>query len=304
MGTLDWMCEGADWPHRAASRFIEAGGLTWHVQDHAPQNGARGKPPRPIMLLIHGTGASSHSWRDLVPPLTGQFRLIVPDLPGHAFTSAFRGSHPSLPNMARALGALLEALKVAPDIIVGHSAGAAIAIRLALDGRVGARAIIGINAALLPFGGMAEQLFPPLARLLVLNPFVPRFFAWQAGDPGAVRRLIQSTGSRLDPEGLDFYRRLFRSHAHVEATLAMMAHWDLSSLRREIAGLAAPLSLIVGLNDRAVSPEDARAIRRLHPATRLNFMRQAGHLCHEEKPDETARLIGEIAGLAGLSQAA
>ena len=58
--TLSWDQDGHDWPNRDASRFVEAAGLTWHVQI-AGQG--------PVLLLLHGTGASTHSWRDLLPGL-------------------------------------------------------------------------------------------------------------------------------------------------------------------------------------------------------------------------------------------
>jgi len=52
--------DGADWPNRAASRKLRAGGVDWHVQILG-----RG----PTLLLLHGTGASTHSWRDVAPLL-------------------------------------------------------------------------------------------------------------------------------------------------------------------------------------------------------------------------------------------
>jgi magnesium chelatase accessory protein len=89
-------------------------------------------PPRDI-LLLHGTGASAHSWRDVAPALARHHRVIVPDLPGHAFTQRPPAAGLSLPGMAAALGALLQTLEATPAVIVGHSAGAAIAARMALD---------------------------------------------------------------------------------------------------------------------------------------------------------------------------
>ncbi len=129
--------EGRDWPNREASRFVAAGGLTWHVQE------AGEGPP---LLLIHGTGAATHSWRGLLPLLAQGFRVIAPDLPGHGFTDPL--PTPSLPRMAKALAALLSVLGVAPMVVVGHSAGAAILARLCLDGAVAPRLLVGLNAAL------------------------------------------------------------------------------------------------------------------------------------------------------------
>jgi magnesium chelatase accessory protein len=302
-GRLDWQRDGADWPHRAASRFVKAGGLNWHVQTFGTG---------PTLLLLHGTGASTHSWRDVVPLLAGNYHVIVPDLPGHAFTDPLPESEAGLPGMANAVASLVKALGVDVDLVIGHSAGAAIAIRMVLDEAITPRAVIGINAALVPFGGAAEKIFPSLARLLTLNPLVPRFFTWQATDVAAIARLMESTGSRLQPAGLDLYQRLFRSRDHIRATLAMMAYWDLATLRRDMAnstagdraGPAMPLHLIVGLGDKAVSPEQARSLKRLMPSIQLHFLSALGHLCHEEQPDKVVALVDRIAADHGLAAAA
>src|SRR3954465_15975067 len=75
---LSWDRDGRDWPHREASRFIEAAGLRWHVQ-------IMGQGP--AALLLHGTGASTHSFLDLAPLLARRFTVVMPDLPGHGFTA-------------------------------------------------------------------------------------------------------------------------------------------------------------------------------------------------------------------------
>ena len=74
---LDWAKDGADWPNRQYSRFVEAAGMRWHVQ-------VMGQGP--ALLLLHGTGAATHSWRDVMPKLAGHYTVVAIDLPGHAFT--------------------------------------------------------------------------------------------------------------------------------------------------------------------------------------------------------------------------
>jgi magnesium chelatase accessory protein len=281
---LIWDKDGKDWPNSAASRFVEASGLRWHVQIAGAG---------PVLLLLHGTGASSHSWRALFPWLAKHYTVVVPDLPGHGFTQAPPSQKLSLPGMALALQTLLNQMGLKPEMIVGHSAGAAIAIQLALSAREPPRALIGINAALMPFGGVAGQLFPMMARMLVLNPLVPRFFAWRATDPQAVSRLISGTGSKLDDTGLGFYSRLFATHRHVASTLAMMAHWSLDQLIHDMTKLSVPLLLVVGEHDKAVPPTDAVRVRRILPQTNVVTVARTGHLCHEERPEAVLDLILE-----------
>ena len=59
--------------------------------------------------------------------------------------------------------------------------------------------------------------------------------------------------------------------------------------------LKARLVLVVGGNDRAIPPSEAERVRAVLPAARIIAMPGLGHLAHEERPEETARLILELA---------
>lgn len=281
-----WEQEGRDWPNRQFSQFLEAGGLRWHVQ-------RMGSGPR--LLLLHGTGASTHSWRALAPLLAEHFTVLAPDLPGHGFTKAASFHRLSLPEMSRLLNALLQSLEFEPALAVGHSAGAAILIRMTLDGRIAPRALVSLNGALQPFRGLASKLFPTAAKLLFLNPLTPRLFAKSAEDLRRVEKLIGDTGSRLDPVGLNFYARLFRKPGHVAGTLSMMANWDLAPLTSELPRLKVPLLLVAGGADRAVPPKDAYRLAAVLPNARVVSLPGLGHLAHEERPEVIARLIVDLA---------
>lgn len=287
---LDWDRDGADWPLREYSRFVETGtqacGLRWHVQ-HLPST--RAGAPR--CLLIHGTGASTHTWRDVAPLLREHFELLSIDLPGHAFTAMPAGGIHSpflgLQGMALALGRLLATMEFSPDLIVGHSAGAAIGARLCLDGAAHPKLLVSLNGALLPLGGLAGKIFAPAARLMVAVPGVSRLFAWRASDAQVIQGLLDSTGSALDARGRELYRRLASNPGHVEGALGMMAGWDLPALEPELTRLEPTLVLMVGTHDATVPPTEAdRLLARLGgrvPARKVVF-EGLGHLAHEERP--------------------
>jgi magnesium chelatase accessory protein len=248
------------------------------------------------MLLVHGTGAATHSWRDLVPDLARDFTVVAPDLPGHGFTSAPPGHLLSLPGMARDLAGLLGKLGVSPDVAVGHSAGAAILCRMSLDGALPAlRALVSVNGAMLPLDGAPGKIFAPLARLLVGLPLVPQIFAWRAGDRKVVEKLLAGTGSALDPRGIDLYARVVRLPHHAAAALRMMANWDLAPLVRDLPRLSPRLLLIAAAGDRAIPPADSARLRDMIPRATLTTMPGLGHLSHEEDPAATAALIRAFA---------
>ncbi len=278
----DWDREGRDWPNRGASRFVRAGALRWHVQ-------VMGQGP--TVLLLHGAGAATHSWRDLAPLLAQHFTVVAPDLPGHGFTQTPQPEGLSLNGMAGAILALLEVLGLRPVLAVGHSAGAAIAIRLRLDGQVGEGGVVSINGALKPFPGAAGHVFPAMAKLLFVNPLAIEMFAWRARRPGAVARLLDGVGSRIDATGLDAYQHLLGATGHVAGALGMMAHWDLNPLVAALPALTGPLTLVAADKDRAAPPDIARAVHRMVPQSRLTLLHGLGHLAHEEDPVRVADIV-------------
>lgn len=282
----EWAVEGRDWPNRRTSRFVPAGGLLWHVQ-------VMGEGPP--MLLLHGSGAATHSWRDLGPRLARDFTIVAPDLPGHGFTSTPSADGLSLPGVARGVAALVAALDLKPRILVGHSAGAAVALRLALDQAWPLAGVIGLNSALSPFWKTQGRILPALTQAVFLNPLAIAIFARRGGREGAVERLIAGTGSRLDAAGLAHYAALIRTPGHVAGALGMMAHWDLHGLVADLPRLQPPLLLLAGAGDRTVSPDVSRRAAALAPRAEARIVPDLGHLMHEEAPDLLATRIGEQA---------
>ena len=198
----------------------------------------------------------------------------------------------SLGGFAHLLGALMRELGLTPSLVAGHSAGAAIAVEMAIAGEAEPGGIVSFNGAFVPMGGAGDQFFQPLARMLSLNPLMPKLFAWRAGSLRVVKGLIEGTGSHLDGEGLNYYQTLMTSPAHCSAALQMMARWDLHDLvERMVDGLRCPMLLVTGDRDKAIAPDDARAIDSRLPDAEHVEMADAGHLAHEEHPGQAARII-------------
>lgn len=265
----------------ALSRQVLSRPHRWHVQ-------AAGEGP--TILLIHGAGGATQSFRHLFPILSRTAHVVAIDLPGQGFTQLGARTRCGLDPMAEDLLALLRQEGITPDLIVGHSAGAAIALRLTELGLRPQHGVVAINAALGNFKGVAGWLFPAMAKVLAITPFSAEFFS-ATTTPSSVRNLINGTGSTLGPDGIDHYLRLARDPGHVGATLAMMAQWELDPLLARLPDIAAHVHLIVGENDTAVPPQTSLDAAGLLSQAVLTRLPRLGHLAHEEDATTIAALI-------------
>ena len=228
-------------------------------------------------------------------------RSRSPDLPGHGFTAMpARSEGLSLPGMARGVAALVDSLEFKPQIASGHSAGAAILARMSLDQRISLKTLVSFNGAILPLAGVPGRIFSPIAKFLAGLDFVPRLAASRNADPAIIAGLLGNTGSKLDARGTELYARLARSPGHVAAALGMMANWDLNAMEPELPKLKPRFVLVATGLDRMIKSEDSFRLRERLPDCEVIFLRDLGHLAHEERPAEAAELILQQAVQAGI----
>jgi magnesium chelatase accessory protein len=277
-----WLREGHDWPLKEVSRFVVAGGIKWHVQTLGSG---------PTLLLLHGTGAATHSWAKLIPLLANQYTIISLDLPGHGFTDTPPGDSLSLPGMAGLIGSLMRELKIEPFALIGHSAGAAIGAELILRGYVKPAHLIALNGAFKPFDGLAAHIFPAAAKLIALNPVTIFALASGGGDVERVKKLMEGTGSQIDARSLELYARLFGTPGHVAGVMGMMARWELGKLVPRLPNLAVKTTLITATGDLTIAPEVSAQVARVIAGAKLVSLPGLGHLAHEEDPVLVAQVI-------------
>ncbi len=287
----NWADLRARWPNAAASRFVAAGGLEWHVQVAGTG---------PVLLLVHGTGAASFSWGALLPLLARRFTVVAPDLPGHGFTTTATDAWLSLPGMATALAALLRQEDLLPAVAVGHSAGAAVLLRIAVDRLIAPRGLVGLAPALVPPPAAYRLLFAPLVHRLAATGLAASTAAALARNDRIVASLLESTGSTVDPGRLQLYQRFFRSERHVHQVLSMMSAWSLTELVADLPRVPCPVTLVAGRRDRWTP---AAPLRRL--ATRIPHASvlevDGGHLFHEDQAPLAAGVIETAAERAGVA---
>lgn len=270
-----------DWPLRDHSQIIRCRPHEWHVQ-------VVGEGPD--ILLLHGAGASAHSFHPLVAYLPGH-RLIIPDLPGQGFTRAGGMMRLGLDAMADDIATLCTDQNWRPVAIVGHSAGGAIALRLSEVMPRPPRSVVGINAALGPFDGFAGWLFPRLARAMASSPFVAAIVTRLSSRRKQVERLLTGMGSQISEDGITAYQCLVSRTAHIEGTLGMMAQWQLEPLLERLPQISVPTLLIAAARDRAVPASVSRDTAALLRRAEYVEIAGYGHLLHEEAPEIVAAEI-------------
>ncbi len=278
---MRWPPDPAIWPLTEHSRQVLHRPHRWHVQEHGTGD---------TILLIHGAGGATQSFRGLFPILAQDHHVIMFDLPGQGFTQLGGQQRCGLDHMSEDILSLIRHEGWSPTQIVGHSAGAAIALRLCELGLRPAKGIVGINAALGKFKGVAGWLFPMMAKALAVTPFSASMFA-ATTTRSSVRNLIRGTGSTLDEQGLELYYQLATDKGHVDATLSMMAQWSLDGLLSRLEQIDTGVHLITGSNDKAVPPQVSRDAAARLPSAKLTALPNLGHLAHEEDAATIASLI-------------
>ena len=263
------------------SRTVRHAPHEWHILE-----GGQGA----TVLFLHGAGANCESFGSVMSALADRFRVVAPDLPGHGSTRLGAKGRSGLIAMADDIAALVPDIIGLPLLIVGHSAGAAVALELCKH--VSPRGLVLINPALDPFGGAAGWAFPAMARGLSIAPFAGEALAGLFGRRLRIRELLKATGSDATEEMEARYLALARNAIHIRGTLAMMAAWDVSDLRKTLPDHSLPTTVIIGDQDRTIVPEASLKSAQRMPNARIHTV-QGGHLVHEETPKLVAQIIDE-----------
>ena len=270
------------WPNRSNSEFIKSENYNWHIQKF----GSTGKK----LLLIHGTGASSHSWYPVIENLNLDIEALCLDLPGHGFTRAFAKQNKQLVTIVDQISFLLRKLDFYPHIIMGHSAGAAVAYELAKKIETEPSTVV-INAAFGQFSGLAGLAFPYFAKIAASATIPARFLNLLASNEDIVRKLLASTGSTIPEQQLKCYQYLFSNPEHVDGTLQLMADWDLGNFLDRLPKEISPIHFLVGEKDKTVPPHISNSWDQLMPNSSLTRYKGLGHLLHEEDPSAVSSIL-------------
>ncbi len=252
---------------------VEAGGYSIRVGRGGPQDGVP-------TVLIHGFAGDLNGWLFNLEALAARGPVIALDLPGHGGSTKQVGDG-SLATLAAAVVATLAALHVGEAHLVGHSLGAAVAARIAIDHAKLVRSLTLISPAGLSAGGVSEPFLTGLVD------------ATRARDLRPVLEMLPAEPAMVTREMVDDVLK-FKRLDGVEEALSILRDRlvdgaDAAALRAELAAIPAAL-VITSDADRIVGRVDAAD---LPPGFRVVLIEGAGHLPHLEKAAEVNALLAE-----------
>lgn len=280
-----------------AGHFIDAEGARLHVREAGD-----GSP----LLLIHGASANSlELWGPLAEPLSATHRVIAYDRPGMGHSTRPKRGGETLALQARCAARILEQNGGGPALIVGHSLGAAVSLRLALDHPRLVRGLVLIAPASHPYPGdnawWARLSAAPLAGDVFCTLFVPWLGPIMSPASIANNFWPQPTPAGYFEDagvGLIFQPRAFRSSA--EDVLATKS--EFAAQRTRYPELFLPTVIITAEKDKIVSPKrHARALAADLPAAELVIAPDTGHMPHRLRTDLVLAAIRRVNAMAAPS---
>jgi pimeloyl-ACP methyl ester carboxylesterase len=247
--------------------------------------------------LLHGHEQSATSWRWVIPALARTHRVLAVSLPGHGGTAPAVGDHGS--DAAGFVAAFLDTVGVGPPLdVVGHSAGGAIALRLALADPERIRTLTLVDSA-----GLGPEVHPLLAldTLPIIGELAIMISRMPGGDLG---RTTMSTAMlfaqpwRVPAEFLTEHHTLGRRPGQLEASTAMARalfgpHGQRQVLLEHLPTLPTPTLVVWGGCDYVLPAHQAQAAVNLLPNGRLSVLPDCGHLPHIEQPDRFAAVLSD-----------
>ena len=263
-------------------RFVSVRGQRVHVVQQG-----RGEP----LVLVHGFGCSSHSWRQTIPLLARRYRVIAPDLNGFGWTERPRdASAYTFEGQSRMLLGVLEALGVERFHLAGHSYGGGLALWMAAQHPQRIRTLTLVSSVLPDYGDKQRQ---PWARFRGLNWLIVHFFVLSRG---AVRKALgccYDDPALVTEELVDEYRDRLLVEGVEDAYYGLMAPTEATSREVDLSSIRVPTLVLWGDRDRLIPHERAAPYFAPLSHAEMAIIERCGHSPMEEHPAESAaRMMG------------
>ncbi len=268
------------------SQFMELMGMPVHFRDEGSG---------PAIVLLHGTGASLHTWDAWTEELKKNFRVIRMDLPAFGLTGPHPANDYSIEMYTSFLDAFLNGLEVDSFTLAGNSLGGRIAWGYAAMHPDKVRALVLIA----PSGAPSDKK-SPLVFKLAQNP-VTSFLLKRVTPRSFIRKNLREVyfdDSMVTYELVDRYYKLALREGNRQA-FVHRARTKFTDQTIQLTRISAPTLLVWGVDDQWISPEDTTFFKANIPHAKVVILPEAGHVPMEEVPSRS--LAPVIQFLADIS---
>jgi len=258
------------------SRFIELDGMYVHYRIEG-----KGHP----LVLIHGTGASLHTWDGWTNALKNDFQIIRMDIPAFGLTGPNKDNEYSIENYTTFLKTFLERLEIDSIYLAGSSLGGNIAWNYTVNYPAQVKKLILIDAAGMPKKGEIPLVFKLAKNPLtswILKKVLPRSFIEKN-----IEEVYYDHG-KISTELVDRYHSMALRTGNRDAFIAR-ANRELTSTAPRMDKINCPTLIQWGRHDQWIPVEDAHAFNSQIDRSKLIIYDNAGHVPMEEIPLETAQ---------------
>lgn len=266
------------------SRFVEVEAVTIHYKQMGEGE--------PVFLLLHGFGASTFSWREVMQPLSARGTVIAFDRPAFGLTERPMRNTDGWPRynpysydaQPKLTVGLMDALGVESAILVGNSAGGTVSVLTALTYPARVEALILVDAAVYVGGGSPALLRPLFATPQAdhLGPLFVRGIRSWGLDFG---RSAWHDPTKIPPEFWEGYQRPLRVENWDRALWELTRSTARPDLETRLDQLTLPALVITGDDDRIVPTEQSVRLAGELPDAQLAVLDACGHIPQEECPE-------------------
>lgn len=263
------------------SRFITVDGVEIHYKE-------MGSGPR-AFLLLHGFGASTFTWREVMDDFAAYGRVIAFDRPGYGLSQRllpgdWTGENPyTAESQARQIIALMDALGIERAVLVGNSAGGTISVFTYLTYPQRIEALILLDPAIYSGGG-APAFVRPLLGLPQMRHVGPLISRSLVSNPQNLLNLAWHDPSQITPDILAGYAKAYQVENWDKALWEFtIASRDLN-LDTRLGEIRVPTLVISGDDDRIVPTQESVNLASEIANADLIVLPACGHLPQEECP--------------------
>ena len=239
----------------------------------------------PPIVLLHGVGARHLVWNEVIPPLAAHHRVVAPDLRGHGRAPAPPDSTYSFDEHAADVLQLLDTKGFGEVHLVGSSAGALLALRLALDHPERTRSLVMVSGA-----SYCDNHTRAIAERWIDT------YGKEGADAFALRVLKDC----YYPDWMEAHME-FADEVRAEVPKMEMGpavRWSRAMMafdeRKRIGSVGRPTLIVQAMDDEVVDASHGRILRQSIPGAQIRIFAQTGHMISIERPTELAEAIGNF----------